>query len=1272
MATLLANGIANPTTTVAADPFTDTHDTSQLRPSHRYSAHLDPALLSPSSTSSPFQVKRSLEAYLSENERRLQDAQNLGNALLKQQSELTDRLREVEEQQDEAQLSPELTRRLVELEKEQDDVGREIARALLGPKARVVSGEDKVAPDTPALLSNQVNGSPSKAAAPSRKQRNQSTDRVGDIQFAADISTSLLAQVRQMQTMLAERDEALRNLTADKSRLESDTQAYVSRIRAFDDSEQRYKDESWRLESHNHELRTTAQEASERESKLKATAAAATTDIARLRTELDEARLAHQQVSEDHARTKKAHDLEMHSMQKESDTLVSERDDLQTKHDELLAQNQELTQGLSTRFRGRSSDDDNEVNGFDRDMENGAKTPEHSPPPSPVKATPRHGGLESETLKSSLHHAHRMIQNLKSSIHRDKVEKAELRRLLQETRDENESYRVGGIAGSGTKRNKSKVDLSRKSTKVEMLGGARAARTDIDYDDPDWEEHNASTEAPASSRNFSIPGAFDARRALGDSDAYHTATETEGAFETADEKHGNESEDFQTGNESLGGDSTDELTEREDNPGKRHTSLALKPAGDRRSYLSTASTSAGEEEDDLRTPVQTVPQKFRLKHGRASLRRFSPALRDSNPGTPQNATAQDSPATINSERSPPAAEQTLFAELGEFDDASSDRYNTPGRSSIASQKSTPAGAFSARRSLRDATPTPIVKPSTTDAGTMTDHFETSSERPQALAIPSSSEDPSVNNVADPVASPSVTSTNTEPSAHTGLLSYLAPALAYSGILAQNTHPVTPPRAAFKPATPAPATQVQPQPALSHSSVLAQHIPPVAPQITPVEPAAKVEPISQPPLPRTPSKTRDLAAIDTSSPVARRSNSAHRAATLASHPPLPADHLTNIARASTSGLPPAGPGRETNNSSHVSTIMGPPIAPASAYRRPRTPADASIRSTVRESATPRQHQRNSTRDRSMISPGSVSRRSSVSSFVSELDERFNIRAADPTAAAPPGLPTSSSTDPRMIQAITQTMIGEYLFKYTRKPGSTDMSSTRHRRYFWVHPYTKLLYWSEKDPQSAGRNQLRTKSVLIQSVRAVTDDNPMPPGLHGKSLEIVSLGRKVKVTASTSQRHEVWFNALSYLLLRGDAGISTHNQPLSTMAHYANVEHSSSGITDADVDEFRVGGYGGPDRDSRSRSLLRPPSLSSYNSRGTSANRSTVRMSTTIYDASAASDAGNDAISMTGARAEPPRSEGLENVRSCCDGMYLLLLFSSSRSLLQTSLFFATSF
>lgn len=167
----------------------------------------------------------------------------------------------------------------------------------------------------------------------------------------------------------------------------------------------------------------------------------------------------------------------------------------------------------------------------------------------------------------------------------------------------------------------------------------------------------------------------------------------------------------------------------------------------------------------------------------------------------------------------------------------------------------------------------------------------------------------------------------------------------------------------------------------------------------------------------------------------------------------------------------------------------------------------------------------------------------------------------------------NTDPRMIQAITQTMIGEFLWKYTRKTGSGDMSSTRHRRYFWVHPYTRTLYWSEHDPQTAGKSQLRTKSVPIEAVRVVADDNPYPPGLHCRSLEVVSPGRRVRFTATTSQRHETWFNALSYLLLRETSD---------------NCEDNDNSVTLDDIDEFNPGFR------SASRQTARM-SFSSHNSR-----------------------------------------------------------------------------
>lgn len=61
-------------------------------------------------------------------------------------------------------------------------------------------------------------------------------------------------------------------------------------------------------------------------------------------------------------------------------------------------------------------------------------------------------------------------------------------------------------------------------------------------------------------------------------------------------------------------------------------------------------------------------------------------------------------------------------------------------------------------------------------------------------------------------------------------------------------------------------------------------------------------------------------------------------------------------------------------------------------------------------------------------------------------------------------------------------------------------------------------------------LKAKSMAISAVRVVTDDNAYPPGLHRKSIVVVTPGREIVFTAPTGQRHETWFNALSYLLLR----------------------------------------------------------------------------------------------------------------------------------------------
>ncbi|OAX79360.1 hypothetical protein ACJ72_06323 [Emergomyces africanus] len=245
-------------------------------------------------------------------------------------------------------------------------------------------------------------------------------------------------------------------------------------------------------------------------------------------------------------------------------------------------------------------------------------------------------------------------------------------------------------------------------------------------------------------------------------------------------------------------------------------------------------------------------------------------------------------------------------------------------------------------------------------------------------------------------------------------------------------------------------------------------------------------------PISPSTPRARALIiaqkDTPQTIVKRpgSSSSQRRGSTTTYPPLPSDHKQAIAAAT----------QRLSSETPASGAMGPPLAPASAYRTTPKP-DLALRMSKLQVS------------RMVLRPVPI------------LDTVVKYHAA-------PRYPLSH---PRMIQAITQTMIGEFLWKYTRRTGRSDVSSNnRHQRYFWVHPYTRTLYWSDQDPQAAGKLQHKAKSVAIEAVRVVNDDNPYPPGLHRKSLEIVTPGRTVKFTASTSQRHETWFNALSYLLLR----------------------------------------------------------------------------------------------------------------------------------------------
>ncbi|KAI1744775.1 hypothetical protein F4680DRAFT_456278 [Xylaria scruposa] len=665
-------------------------------PTHHRFSNFDAQLFALGPNASPAQAKRALEAHLAETDRRMEEAGKLGTALVQQRNELTERLKEVEKLQAEGELSDDLRQKLVEIERDYNEVARDSARAFL-PKSRVPSNEAAAGSPfalegkggkrsvSPSKFEAQATASPTKLSVPNRKIRNQPSNRIHDIEFAAEISTSLIAQVRNLQGLLAEREEELKDTRAENSKLEYEVEGFQQRLKALDDNEHRYKDENWNLETQIHELMAKEKEAADREKKLTQALNILQSEKNAGQRELDEIKLTHSKLVEEHTAAVKHHDIELGTAKRTMVMGESERAAMQKKIEELTGQNTELAKAVSVSIRGRKLERESIMGMSEDDFQTArdSSTPDQSPPASPVKGTPRHSMLESETLKTSLAHAQRTIQSLRTNVHREKTEKMETRRLLQEARDEIEKMRSEPVVPTRRARKTESREFKRPPPR--LLGGLRSARSEIFVDDPNWEDQSDILPHPSSSPvSRETTMLFDP--VPEQTEHFETANETanetsDAAFETANE-HATETDDFHTGAEEFTSDDAETETE---SPLKRRTLKgrppSLFPMHRTGSIDSTAST---EDEDfpygETRTPPSLPPihARFPLRVSRGAFRRSR------NPS--EDHIFQSSPASLPTSSNmgtPQQHVQSLAAELGDFDgsDNESNMSATPSRRS---------------------------------------------------------------------------------------------------------------------------------------------------------------------------------------------------------------------------------------------------------------------------------------------------------------------------------------------------------------------------------------------------------------------------------------------------------------------------------------------------------------------------------------------------------------------------------------------------------------
>ncbi|KAG0182824.1 hypothetical protein DFQ29_001990 [Apophysomyces sp. BC1021] len=211
----------------------------------------------------------------------------------------------------------------------------------------------------------------------------------------------------------------------------------------------------------------------------------------------------------------------------------------------------------------------------------------------------------------------------------------------------------------------------------------------------------------------------------------------------------------------------------------------------------------------------------------------------------------------------------------------------------------------------------------------------------------------------------------------------------------------------------------------------------------------------------------------------------------------------------------------------------------------------------------------------------------------------------------------NTDSSVIAMITETMIGDWLWKYTRKPVGNGISENRHKRYFWIHPYTRTLYWSTQMP-GVQSNESKAKSAFIERVSVVEDNSSNPSGLPKVSLLIKTNNRLIKVTAPDMARHNAWFESLSYLLTRTGA------------------DGSSSDVGRSIDNQFPTGSVS-----SGRVSILRKPSIQRI--QGIFRSTSTGRLRSASSVQSSVSSGVNQ-------RRLEEDNDPLEDVRMCCNGKH----------------------
>ncbi|RUP47194.1 hypothetical protein BC936DRAFT_146027, partial [Jimgerdemannia flammicorona] len=286
---------------------------------------------------------------------------------------------------------------------------------------------------------------------PSRVPRN--VGNKSDIEFATEIGQGLLIEIRKFQNLLLEKEMQIKQLEISRVDNECDIELLTKQLREREESEGEFsklKEDRCNLSLANQEYKAKINELQQALNRLTGEHNKLPKQYIAVTEQLEIVEAAEKGKTATFEITKIRHESAIATMRKNYARLQREKavlKQIETLHGEPETSN--AKPHIQHRPGSGNSSDHEEVevvtiNHVTVDTPVIENATASTPPLSLTRSNPNPSQnqlLEVETLKASLGHAHRMISNLRTSIHKERTEKLEMSKLLGESQDTIETLR---------------------------------------------------------------------------------------------------------------------------------------------------------------------------------------------------------------------------------------------------------------------------------------------------------------------------------------------------------------------------------------------------------------------------------------------------------------------------------------------------------------------------------------------------------------------------------------------------------------------------------------------------------------------------------------------------------------------------------------------------------------------------------------------------------------------------------------------------------------